>query len=312
MLFQLHLLSLGDFKAMLSALAHHSRCELTSCHAQPVACSPPLPRLASSRPTEWRSHNHTINIVNAASTAVQISWLAANGTARPVFLLAPGERRAVRLRTGDAWQAHATRAVYLNEDRWNPGLAPVSGAGAQLLMQHLVGPTVLRDCHCPDAPLLLCPPRGPLKVHNHTERPQYEPAGWMNLAGTAVEVYLKTPKCEMLLQRVEAGGQLALSSRLGQVFRIRRAEDQRLLLEQTIGELWIRPCETETRDLRALARAESSPSESAKMDLSTTQERVEQLESRVAELEHILTQHRRWTGAHVHRLTKYLISERRQ
>ena len=69
----------------------------------------------------------------------------------------------------------------------------------------------MRDCGCPDgAPLLLCPPRGPLKKHNKTERPEYEPAGWVNAAGAPIEVYLKTSSCEQLLRQIEPGGQVQL------------------------------------------------------------------------------------------------------
>ncbi|KAL1510366.1 hypothetical protein AB1Y20_006677 [Prymnesium parvum] len=269
----LHLLALADFAAMFRLVARHSRCADESCHAQPASCPQPTPGLASSRPAEGRVQNYSLSLVNAAAQRVALSWLEPNGQPRAVLELAPGERRALRSRTGDVWRAREVRGE------------------ARLLMEHQVGPVLVRDCGCADAPLVACPPRGAMKKHNRTERPEYEPAGWVNAAGVAVEVYLKTAACELLLQRVERGAQVALSSWTGQSFRVRRADDQRLLLEQTVGEVWIRPC--------------AAPDHAASR-------RVEQLEGRVAELERLLAEHRRWTGAHVEKITKYLLAERRR
>ena len=259
-----------DYGSMVRLIAQHTRCAAEACTGQPAACPAAVPGLASSRPSNGRYHNYSLNFMNTLSHGVVLSWLEANGTARPVTTLAPGEKRQLRSRTGDMWQAHI--ALAWDAPAGLPSTAPASDAPATLLMEHQVGPTLVRDCGCRDAPLVLCPPRPEgLKPHNATERPEYEPAGWLNAVGAPIEVYLRTSVCEMLVHRIDAGGQVQLSSWSGQSFRLRRADNQRLLLQQTVGDVLIRPCAGEAADHPEATLAGRAPSTSA-------QQRIEQLE----------------------------------
>lgn len=150
----------NDWLAMWRLRTSYASCSAEACGGQPDACPVAVPGLGSSRPSRG-SQNHTIAFFNAAVHAVQLSWLEGNGSSRPVATIAPGERRQVRTRTGDVWQAHEARdwELYMHETEPAP-----------LLMEYAVGPTLVRDCDCVDAPLTLCPPRGPLRRHNNTER----------------------------------------------------------------------------------------------------------------------------------------------
>uniref|UniRef100_A0A7S3AU38 Uncharacterized protein n=1 Tax=Haptolina ericina TaxID=156174 RepID=A0A7S3AU38_9EUKA len=204
-----------------------------------------------------------------------------------------------------------------------PAVALRGGHGSRLLMEYLVGPTVVRDCGCGDAKLVLCPPRqmGP---HNATARPQYEPFGLYNAAGGAVEIYMKTAACETLLRRVEEHGQVYLASYAGQSFRVRRADDQRLLMQQTVGEVIIRHCDTPTATVRAGSlggwdgtgwdgkSSDGTPGESTSEGAAAAAARVEGLERRLAEMEGLLSDHRRWTGNQLDRVVKHLAGERQR
>lgn len=212
-------------------------CSAELCYAQPTACPQPMPHFASTRPDrEQQRQNFSTTFLNTASEPVSLNWLSANGTVGSVVTtIAPGASHRVRAITGDAFTA-------------------VSDADGRLLMQWMAGPAVIRECTCADTPLLLCPPRSPA-VHNRTERPTYEPAGFVNVSPGAVDVYLYARGCETLLTSagpIERGGQLHLAAWASQRYRVRDHLQQRLLLEHVVGEVLVRSCERASSTAQAL------------------------------------------------------------
>eukprot|EP00966_Prymnesium_polylepis_P224230 5187268-Prymnesium_polylepis.2 len=132
----LPLLALADYWRMLQLVAQHTDCGLESCHAQPISCPAPVPGLASSRPRDGRYQNYSLNFFNTASEGVVLSWLEPNGTARPVMILAPGEKKSLRSRTGDIWQAHSNDALTWGERTSVPDIVPANSAPSRLLMEY--------------------------------------------------------------------------------------------------------------------------------------------------------------------------------
>ena len=204
-------------------------CSDEYCSGQPRACPVATPTLGSVHP-ESEAQRQTFHITyrNAATSLVMLEWLAANGTVGSILArIRPGAHAVISATTGDAFRA-----------------TDVEGA---LLMEMTTGPVVVRDCErCRDEPLVLCPPRTPAR-HNATQRPQYEPAGFYNAATLPVDVFMYGGQCEHLLTANEPlgarGGQRHFASWAGQRFRVRtRSEQQRLLLEYTVGEVLVRPC----------------------------------------------------------------------
>lgn len=219
------------FTNMLGLVIRTVACTSEMCGGQPPMCPVRTPGLATSRP-ESESHRqvHSLHFTNAAAEPARLEWIASNGSIGAVLVtLAPGQTRGVSARTGDVFTASGS----------NSGL---------MLMELFTGPAIVRECSiCPDAPLVLCPLHAPQR-YNVTERPAYEPAGFINFAPDAVDVYQVDShmQCEKRLTGaagpVETRGQLHFASRRGQRFRARRRRDQRLLLEHVVGEVMIRPC----------------------------------------------------------------------
>lgn len=248
--------------------------------AQPEACPPGTRGLGSSRPAAG-AQNHTLTFLNGAQRAVVLYWVLPNATARPLARLEPMESRAVKSRTGDVWQA------------W----APTPESKPQLVMEHVVGPAEIRgDCPCEDVPLVLCPPRE-LGRHDPTTRPTYEPAGFANFAGGPVDVYVVGPACESKVASLQPGEQAHFASWATQSFRVRRGDDQRLLMRLSVGEVRIQDCGGPPE--RAALPASGGGGGDAEGLLA------QQLASELAE-------HKRWARQQLERVTQYLVKERQR
>ena len=78
--------------------------------------------------------------------------------------------------------------------------------------------------------------------HDPAARPTYEPAGFINGAGATVDVYVVGRDCETRLATLQPAEQVHFASWAGQSFRVRRADDTQLLLQQTLGEVAIEEC----------------------------------------------------------------------
>jgi hypothetical protein len=234
--------SWADEFARMRALRSQPVCSEAACEAQPEVCPSGTPGLGSSRPASG-TQNHSVTFFNTAFRGIALHWLQPNATARPFAEIEPIGRRSVRTYTGDVWQAWASSS---------------SGSKPRLLMEHVVGPAEIRgDCACSDAPLVLCPPRQPGK-HDLASRPSYEPAGFINFAGVAVDVYVLGGKsvqgvaCETKLASLQPAEQVHFASWAGQTFRCRRAGNQQLLQQHVVGEVHIRDCEPPRRAVHGL------------------------------------------------------------
>ena len=278
----------NDFAHMRMLHAQtQSACAAETCWGRPAGCPAAVtPGLGSSRPSSG-AQNHTITFHNAASRSVTLVWVQPNTTARAFTTIAPDERKQVRSFTGDVWQAR-------------------SEAPAHLLMEYVVGPIDIRDCACGDLPLVLCPPRQPGK-HDPSSRPSYEPAGFVNGAGTVVDVYVVGAQCETKLSSLEPGQQVHFASWAGQQFRVRRADDARLLLQQSLGEVAIRDCgQPVPLPQGAHATALTAPQgATAGGSAAAVEARLGQLAS-----EHL--EHKRWARQMLERIATAVVKERQQ
>ena len=223
----------------MRALRSQPACSEAACEAQPNSCPSGTPGLGSSRPAHG-TQNHTVTFFNTAHRGVELHWLQPDAGARTFAEIKPVEHRSVRTYTGDVWQA------------WAPSS---SGSKPQLLMEFVVGPAEIRsDCACADVPLVLCPPREPAR-HDPASRPSYEPVGFVNFAGVAVDVYVVGAACETKLASLQPAKQVHFASWAGQAFRIRRGGDQadrQLLQQHVVGEVHIRDCELPGRAAHGL------------------------------------------------------------
>jgi len=232
--------SWADEYARMRALRSQPACSEAACKTQPEVCPSGTPGLGSARPASG-TQNHTMTFVNMAHRGIVLHWLQPDATARAFAEIEPTERRLVRTYTGDVWQAWTSSS---------------SGSKPRLLMEHVVGPAEIRgDCACSDAPLVLCPPRQPGR-HDPASRPSYEPAGFVNFAGVAVDVYVLGAACETKLASLtgQPAGQVHFASWAGQTFRVRQggdSGDQQLLQQHVVGELHIRDCEPTRRAVHA-------------------------------------------------------------
>lgn len=268
-----------------------SACTAETCWGRPAACPPAAtPGLGSSRPSSG-AQNHTITFHNAAPRSVTLVWVQPNSTARAFTTLAPDERKAVRSFTGDVWQAR-------------------SEAPSHLLMEYVVGPVDVRDCACGDLPLVICPPRQPGK-HDPSSRPSYEPAGFVNRAGTVVDVYVVGAQCETKLSSLEPGQQVHFASWAGQKFRVRRADDTRLLLQQSLGEVDIHECgQPQPQPLpEGSSHATALPGPQGGLAAGGGAAAVE---ARLAQLAADHLEHKRWARQMLERLATAVVKERQQ
>lgn len=206
----------------------------------------------------------------------------------------------------------------------------VAGVGLLLLrLQALAangarrGPAEVRgDCACSDAPLVLCPPRQPGK-HDPASRPSYEPAGFINFAGVAVDVYVlggrsvQGAACETKLASLQPAEQVHFASWAGQTFRIRRRGDsgnQQLLQQHIVGEVHIRDCEPPGRPVHGLPVSSTAEAEA---EAGVGAEAGAEAEARGAaacmlKASAALAEHRRWSRSQLERLTEYLVKERQR
>ena len=230
------------FSAVLALTARSNGCSAEYCSGQPRSCPPAATALfRSARPESSKAvQKQQLTFLNAATESAVVSWLSGNGSVGSIVAtIRPGESHRVDAQTGDAFTA-------------------ITEAG-QLLLEYFVGPAVVRRCDCPDAHLVVCPPRQPSK-HNASQRPLYEPAGFLNYADSPVDVYMYTERCEHLLTVsspiAASGGQAHYAAWAGQRFRVRRHSDARLLMEHTVGQVLVRPCRTASsgRELATLQR----------------------------------------------------------
>ena len=268
----------ASFMDMLALTLRASGCAAEACSGQPRACPVPTPKLGSTRPEQEAHWQHsTLAFFNAATTPVALDWLAGNGSVKShVGVVRPGATRRVSATTGDVFSA-------------------VSTTDGTLLMEYLTSPSVVRACECDDTPLVLCPPRAP-SSHNASERPQYEPAGFLNQAGSPIDIYMNGRDCEHLLtaEGMEHGRQVYFASWFGQQFRARLRSSGQLLLEHTVGQVIIRPCTgSQHRQLGATrpelgasrpelgATRRVSASSSSADDSMPMQQHVEHLEGQV-------------------------------
>ena len=251
------------FGQMLGLVLRSTACTSEVCGNQPRMCPIGTPGLATSRPeNEKQQQAFGLRFFNAAAEPAQLNWLAPNGTIGAVMAtLAPGEKRGVSAHTGDVFTV------------------TVDSPERTLLAEVFTGPAIVRSCDiCPDAPLVLCPPKSP-PSHNATERPAFEPAGFVNAAGVAIDLYMLSAKCEHLLTvsgPLQNLQQMHYASWAGQKFRARRHSDQRLLLEHTVGEILVRPC--------AAAAAATSASAAAVDGMVAAIDRLEQRQLALAKL----------------------------
>ena len=251
------------FSDMLGLVVRSATCSLEVCGGQPPMCPARTEGLASAQPeAEAQRQVFTTQFTNAAAEPARLEWISHNGSVGSALtVLSPGQTRGVSARTGDLFLA-------------------TGATSGLLLMELFTGPAIVRECaQCESVhePLVLCPPRTP-SAHNETERPAYEPAGFVNFAPYAVDLYQVArtsgpggATCEQHLTAaagpMASRGQLHFASRRSARFRARRHADQRLLFEHVVGEVLIRPCialappraASETDDARhvmvALARA---------------------------------------------------------
>jgi hypothetical protein len=218
-----------SFASTLALVARSATCSNEYCTGQPRACPAPLPGLASAQPEkEAHRRQFRLQFFNAAAEAAQLSWIANNGTAVTLMAIEPGQKRRLSARMGDAFRATGAS----------------SGA---LLMEYFTGPVIVHECaQCSEqsTQLVFCPPRVP-STHNASRRPEYEPAGFVNDAPAAIDLYAIGAQCESLLTTdapLAPRGQRHFASWAGQRFRVRRHDTSQLLLEHTVGEVLIRPC----------------------------------------------------------------------
>ena len=198
--------------AEILGIVLRAACSPEACSNQPPSC-PVRTTLATTRPDNEAHHQaFGIEFRNAAPIPAKLQWLSLNGTVGATLAhLSPGQARGVSARTGDVFIATA-----------------IDASGHEtLLMEYFTGPAIIRECaSCRDEPLVLCPPRS-LPSHNASEKPAYEPAGFVNVAPDAVDVYQYdgTRECEQLLTRdgpVAHRGQRHFASKRGQRLRARR------------------------------------------------------------------------------------------
>ena len=301
--------SWADEFARMRALRSQPACSEAACEAQPEVCPAGTPGLGSGRPASG-AQNHSVTFFNTAYRGIVLHWLQPNATARPFAEIEPIGRRSVRTYTGDVWQAWASSS---------------SGSRSRLLMEHVVGPAEIRgDCTCSDAPLVLCPPRQPGK-HDPASRPSYEPAGFINFAGVAVDVYVLGGKsvqgaaCETKLASLQPMEQVHFASWAGQTFRIRRRGDsgnQQLLQQHVVGEVHVRDCEPPGRPVHGLpvgSTVKAKVGAGAEVGVEAEAE----VEARGAaacmlKASAALAEHRRWSRSQLERLTGYLVKERQR
>ncbi|EOD28561.1 hypothetical protein EMIHUDRAFT_434825 [Emiliania huxleyi CCMP1516] len=261
---------------LAAAAGSTARCEPTACGQAPAA-SASCPLAASSatsdvgpQPTVQPSN---LYFFNAAGVPVTISYVAKDGSETTRARLAPGLRRLLPSLSGEVWRVRALR--------------PGHPLDQQLLLEHRVGIVQIKDCDCPQPEFVDCqkPPfRRPPGTPN-------DPVAFENHAGAPLDLFYWNGTCEEMISWDAVGGvqpaqRKPIQSTHGHTFRARSAASRHLLMQHTLADLVIRPCDDETR--RAAVRAASPRAialRRATADLEQEQEELRaQLEAALAAL----------------------------
>lgn len=213
---------------LVSALALAAQCPAHECSGEPAGC-PSGASKRVSKPAFPRAHEH-LYFRNEAPFGAELLYVNQEGHEESMGAIAPQSRRMIPTLQGDFWRARAIR--------------PGRRGDRRLLLEHAVGPVVIKDCECPPREYVDCSRPRPVRDPNHV----YDPVLFENRGGVPVDLFYWNGTCEELttwnlVGGMQVGAQAPVQSKQGHAFRLRSADpSRRLLFAHTLSDLVLRDC----------------------------------------------------------------------
>jgi len=118
------------------------------------------------------------------------------------------------------------------------------------MLEHRVGLVSIKDCDCPQPEFVDCmkPP------HRAPRTTKVDPVTFVNDAGTPLDLFYWNGTCEEIVSWNDVGGvqpfqEKRMRSTHGHTFRARSAATGKLLMQHTLSDIVVRPCDSEDRSL---------------------------------------------------------------